>query len=222
MIDKVTLLENLVILADNLDDMGLKKDAEVVDGMIEKVAAVPLSDVGTNLIAKLSPSEMEAEFIRLHQLGNQGRSELEQNTFKQIKAYYSRSARGTARTIKAANKESFVEQIQTRFKTFINTLKKIKINWSYAEIAEFFGTDVTELALGTVIVWALVAAVAGYAIGTFIEKVMPDSWREGVSSGMAGVVKGIESYIPGTGAYDTKKSQEGMDEYKSQHPGRYK
>jgi hypothetical protein len=38
MLDKQALLKEMVILADYLDEVGFKKDAEVVDGMIEKVA----------------------------------------------------------------------------------------------------------------------------------------------------------------------------------------
>jgi hypothetical protein len=48
MIDKNALLENMVVLADTLDEMGLKKEAEVVDGMIAKVAGG--GDAVTNMI----------------------------------------------------------------------------------------------------------------------------------------------------------------------------
>ena len=43
--DKTELLKNMVVLADNLDEMRLKKDAEVVDGIIIKVAIVKKTEL---------------------------------------------------------------------------------------------------------------------------------------------------------------------------------
>ena len=43
--NKIALLQDMVVVADWLDEVGLKKDAEVVDGMIEKVAQSGREDV---------------------------------------------------------------------------------------------------------------------------------------------------------------------------------
>ena len=45
MINKTALLKEMVILADTLDDMGLTKEADDIDGMMEKVALWGLEDV---------------------------------------------------------------------------------------------------------------------------------------------------------------------------------
>ena len=56
MIDKKALLTEMVILADNLDEMGLKKDAEIVDGMITKVAQIASGMVGGDGVStKIQP-----------------------------------------------------------------------------------------------------------------------------------------------------------------------